>query len=668
VLAQLTDITFGYAGEDLFDGLTWQINAGDHIGLVGPNGAGKSTLLRLLAGEIEPQSGSVARVRGISLGYLHQSQEFRGGGTILSALERPFADVIALRDELERLHDELERSHDDSLIERYGHLEEQVRQKGGYALEARIRELAHDVGFADEDLSRSVETLSGGERNRLELAKVLLAAPDLLLLDEPTNHLDMAACERLEQILSTYPGAFVLVSHDRTFLDSVCKEIVEVDDGRLERYGGGWSQYVAQRDKRRELALAAFERQQAEIARQEEFIRRNIAGQKTNQAKSRRKMLEKLERLQWHRDVWQQAGRIGLRFEIGDRPGGKETLSAEGLSVGYDAAEPLCRELSLTVYRGDRVGIVGPNGAGKTTLLRTLLGREKPLAGTCRQGHDVKLAYFDQKLGVAGGEGGPRRALLDGGAATARSRPDDDEGRSLVDEIRSVRGDLSPDAVRSYLAKFRFFGDDVFRVVKGLSGGERNRLSLAKMMLRPANLLALDEPTNHLDIPAREVLERALRAYEGTLLVVSHDRFFLDQVCTRLLVLHGDGHVEQETGNYSDWRHRRAAAGPAPAPKPAPGSTPAPAPSSDGRASYEREKAKKAERAKLERRFAQLEAEIGELEAKLADVRARLAGDHGGDWQKLHTLVEEERVTNARLQSKLGEWEKIGSELSSSDA
>ena len=630
MLVQLADITFGYSGEELFSGLTWQVNPADRIGLVGPNGSGKSTLLRLMAGKLEPEAGQVARARGATIGYLQQSQELTGSGTILDALLAPFADVLAMHEELEALSHKLD---DAAAMARYGQLEETYRQRGGYALEARVRELAADVGFAEAELARGVDTLSGGERNRLELAKVLLRAPDLLLLDEPTNHLDTPAVERLETFLRSYPGAFVIVSHDRYFLDATVQKIVEIDDGDLEEYVGGWSRYVAERDKRRELALAAYQRQKGEIERQEEFIRRNIAGQKTNQAKSRRKMLAKLERLEWHRDVWQNAGRIGLRFEVGERPGGKEVLKAEDLAVGFED-RTLLGGIDLTIYRGDRVGIVGPNGAGKTTLLKTLLGKLPPVAGTVRRGHEIKVGVFDQKL----------------------SELDDD--RSLVEEIRAVRADLSPDAVRNYLAKFRFFGDDVFRVIRGLSGGERNRMTLAKMMLRPANVLALDEPTNHLDIPAREVLERALKAYEGTVLVVSHDRFFLDEVVTRLIVLEGD-RVELETGNYSDWKRRLTAAprrAEAPQAKKAKDASP-------GKQSYEEDKARKAEREKLERRFAALEAEIADLEAQLAAVRARLADDHGGDWQKLHGLVEEERLLDQKLRSRLGEWENLAERL-----
>jgi ATP-binding cassette subfamily F protein 3 len=666
MLVQLADITFGYSGDTLFEGLTWQINEGERIGLVGPNGAGKSTLLRLIAGTVAPETGQVARVRGVSIGYLQQSQEFHGEGTLHDALTAPFAEVLAMRAELEALAPRLD---DPAALARYGQLEETIRHLDGYSVEARVDQLAHDVGFGDADLARPVATLSGGEQNRLELAKVLLTAPDLLLLDEPTNHLDLAACERLEAFLANYPRAFVLVSHDRFFLDRVCTQIVDVDDGALETYRGGWSTYVEERAARRERLLAEVTRQKAEIERQEDFIRKNIAGQKTNQAKSRRKMLDKIERLTMTRDMWQDAGRIGLRFDPGETSG-KDVLAAEKLAIGYEGQAPIAKDIDLAVYRGDRIGIVGPNGAGKSTLLKTLLGKLPPLGGQLRRGTNVRLGYFDQKLA------------------------DLDESRSLIDEIRHSRGDLGPDQVRQYLAKFRFTGDDVFRVVKGLSGGERNRLTLAKMMLRPANLLALDEPTNHLDIPAREVLERALRHYEGTLLVISHDRFFLDEVCTRLIVIDDRGGVSDWPGNYSDWRRRSAAkaqaskvqvqapaskpAAPAakvqapasksatPASKSATPPPPAAAPAKAKADDFNQAKAAKAERQKQERKLQQLEQEIAELERKLAELRAQLAAAHGGDWQKLHGLVEEESDLAERLERRMSEWATLGAKLTGS--
>ncbi|HEX9103146.1 MAG TPA: ABC-F family ATP-binding cassette domain-containing protein, partial [Polyangia bacterium] len=372
MLVQLADAHFGYPGTDIFTGLTWQVNAGDRIGLVGPNGSGKSTLLRLLDGRLAPDAGTVARARGLTMSYLKQSQEFIGAGKIFDALLKPFEKLLAMHDELLALEKSL--SDDDKALARYGELQERYTREGGYSLESRVKALAQDLGFSAADLDRSVDTLSGGERGRLELAKVLLEEPDLLLLDEPTNHLDVDATEHLEERLREWPKAFVLVSHDRYFLRAVCRDIVEIEAGKVVTYPGGYDRYVVERVERHARLNAAYDRQAAEIARTEDFIRRNIAGQKTKQAKSRRKMLEKVERLSRHQDELAAAGQIGLRFSVGDHAGGKEALKAEHLDVGYAGAPPLISDVNLIVYRGDRIGLVGPNGCGKSTLLKTLLG------------------------------------------------------------------------------------------------------------------------------------------------------------------------------------------------------------------------------------------------------------------------------------------------------
>jgi ATP-binding cassette subfamily F protein 3 len=676
VIAQLADISFGYPGTELFSHVSFQINPGQRIGLVGPNGAGKSTLLRLLCGELAPDSGQVVRARGRRLSYMHQSQEFHGHGTLWETLLLPFASLLQMRQELSTLEHEIasaDGERADALLKRYGELEHEYSYREGYTLESRARALAHDLGFTEADLDRSVASLSGGERGRVELAKVLLDQPDLLLLDEPTNHLDAEAVEHLEERLAAWPEtrALLLVSHDRYFLQAVCNEIVDCEDGELVRYPGSYEKYVVARDERHERLNAEWERQQEQIARTEDFIRKNIAGQKTKQAQSRRKMLEKLDRVERHRDTWSAAGDIGLRFTVTDHRGGKEVLRCENVELGYGDGPALVRDLTMTIYRGERVGIVGPNGAGKTTLLKALIGRLLPRHGFITLGHEVRIGYFDQKL------------------------EDLNEDYSLIEEIRTVRGDWNEDVVRGYLGRFRFTGEDGFKKVKGLSGGERNRLQMAKLMLRPYNLLAMDEPTNHLDIAARETLEEALTEYEGSMVVVSHDRYFLDRVVNKILHLDAaTGRIDAHVGNYSDYRRRLAAAAKPPAKTDAkPGAasrgaaggkkeavapvakkaaTPAPAPADSGGSKEDRmaaHQARKDRERSLERkqkRLAQLETEIEATERAIATLREQLANDHGGEWQRLNTLVSEEQALDGTLRRMIEEWEALGSELSSS--
>ncbi len=344
-LAQFADASFAYPGTDILAGASLLIRPGDRLALLAPNGAGKSTVLRLLAGDLQLDTGDVRILGRASVAYLRQSQELSSGGTLLDAILEPFADVRRLHEQLIEIEARL-GGGDPADLARYGALQERYQHTGGYELEARVKRLTMDVGFTEADLARPVDTLSGGERGRLELAKVLVQKPDLLLLDEPTNHLDLAAIERLETFLSEYDGAFVLVSHDRAFIRAVCREIVELESGKFVRYPFTYDKYVVERDARLERARAAYERQKEQVDKTEDFIRRNLAGQKTKQAQSRRKMLDKLERLERPEDEWQHAGKIGLAFQTGDDLGGKETIRAPRLTVGYRgrAADPARRD------------------------------------------------------------------------------------------------------------------------------------------------------------------------------------------------------------------------------------------------------------------------------------------------------------------------------------
>jgi ATP-binding cassette subfamily F protein 3 len=634
-LAQFADAHFGYPGTEILTGASLLIRPGERLALLGPNGTGKSTVLKLLAGELQLDTGDVRVLGRQTVAYLRQSHQLGGEGTVLDALLEPFADVQALHDDLAHMEAHLAEA-DEAELKRYGDLQERYRVQGGYDLETRVRELTADVGLSQADLNRPVSTLSGGERGRLELAKALVRQPDLLLLDEPTNHLDLAAIERLEARLNEYPGAFVLVSHDRAFIQRTCRAVVELEDGDFVSYAYGYDKYVVERDARLERARVEYERQKEHVEKTEDFIRRNLAGQKTKQAQSRRRMLEKLDRLERPEDNWQLAGRISLNFQTGGDLGGKEIVRAPRLSVGYPG-KPILEDVAVNIFRGDRLGIVGPNGCGKSTLLKTIVGELAPLEGIVERGAGVRLGYFDQKLDSLS------------------------EERTAIEEIQTVRGDLSPEVVRTYLAKFRFFGDDPFRTVRGFSGGERSRLALAKMLLFPRNVLALDEPTNHLDIPARETLEHALDNYEGTLIVISHDRYFLDRVCKRLFVF-DNGTLQAHLGNYSDWRRHRDEQKVAakPAPKEA---APERLPPSSSEMSRTAKKERERNQRRLERLVETLEAEIARVEAEVAQVRTQLTADHGGDWQKLHALADRERELGELLAKRMADWEKASAEL-----
>jgi ATP-binding cassette subfamily F protein 3 len=634
-LAQFADAHFSFPGKEILTGASLLIRPGDRIALLGPNGTGKSTVLKLLAGELVADAGDVRMLGRASVAYLQQSQQQSGEGSVLDALLEPFAHLRAMHDEMVQLEARLGAAEPADL-RRYGELQERYRIEGGYEIESRVRTLTEEVGLAASDLGRSVTTLSGGERGRLELAKVLARQPDLLLLDEPTNHLDLAAIERLEAHLNDYPGAFLVVSHDRTFIQRTCREIVELEDGDFVRYAYPYDQYVVERDARLERARVEYERQKEHVEKTENFIRKNLAGQNTKQAQSRRRMLEKLERLERPEDNWQLAGKIALRFSAGGDLGGKEILRAPSISVGYPG-NPILKDVTVNIYRGDRVGVVGPNGCGKSTLIKTLVGELPPLAGTVERGASVRLGYFDQKLSSLS------------------------EERTAIEEIQSVRDDLSPEVVRQYLAKFRFFGDDPFRIVRGFSGGERSRLALAKMLLFPRNVLVMDEPTNHLDIPARETLEHALDGFEGTLVVISHDRYFLDRICKRLYVFTGDG-LESHIGNYSDWRdfrRKQAAVSPPPVEN-APISRLTPSPAETIRST---KKDRERQQRRLERLVASLEEEIARVESDLGALRTKLGEDHGGNWQKLHELADKERDLDTLLARRMSDWERASAEL-----
>ncbi len=649
MLLSLANASFGYAADLIFESLSFQVNPGEKLGVVGPNGHGKSTLLRLIAGTLPLETGERSVRRGIEIGYMRQSHEFPHDVSVHDLLMETFPEVLATVRRLAELHVRIDGGdHSAATLAELGDLQHRFEELDGWTLEARATALADEVGFGPDDLKRPAGSLSGGERTRFELARVLLRAPDVLLLDEPTNHLDLVQTEKLERRLAEYPNTFLVVSHDRAFLRAVCTGIVEVERRRAVRYAGGYDAWKKQREERMAKALEDYLRQHEHIEKVEDFIRRTSAGQKTKQAQSRRRMLEKMEKLERPEDVWEAATHLGMEFESGAHPGGREILRARGLTVGHPGKDPIVRDWEWTLYRGDRVGVVGPNGAGKTSLVEALLGRSRTLDGLAELGYQVSPGYLDQKL-VTGL----------------------DERRSLVDEVRTVRPDLTIEGARDALARYRFLGDDVFKTVGGLSGGERCRLALLKISLEPHNLLLLDEPTNHLDIPACEVLERALERYDGTLLVISHDREFLDRVVTKILWVES-GHVRPFEGNWSEARRRMRsdeprATSPAPAPPIKPPATVAAETARAPRPDREESKRRRRERTQARTRLAKLEEEIAQFEARAKELAELLAKSPGGDWEKLHSLVNEEQELRGRLERRYREWERATDLLGGSE-
>ncbi|HSS18871.1 MAG TPA: ABC-F family ATP-binding cassette domain-containing protein [Pyrinomonadaceae bacterium] len=535
MLFRLSEVHKSYGTQEVLRGVSLQVNPGEHVGLVGRNGSGKTTIFRLINQEEQPDRGDVIKARGVRLGLLAQHIHFEPGSTVHESALAAFGHLQQIEHEMHELEHRMGEAGDDleKVLERYSDLQHQFEREGGFEYAAKAESILQGLGFDRDSWSLETEKLSGGQQNRLGLAKLLLAEPDILLLDEPTNHLDVTAVEWLEEFLQSYAAGFVIISHDRYFLDRSCRRIIELERGRTTSYTGNYSDYLVEREERREAQQRAYENQQQLIAKTEEFIRRNLAGQKTKQAKSRRTMLAKLERIDAVRPD-QSSGDFRLRSV---ERAGNQVLTADETTIGYPD-KVLARDISFVLRRGECLGIIGPNGSGKTTFLKTILKQIPPLAGEIRWGTKVQVGYYAQQL------------------------DDLDDRNEIIMELRRVAASTATAGeLRSFLAKFLFTGDDVYKHVRDLSGGEKGRLALAKLIYSRVNVLVLDEPTNHLDIPSREALEEALDSYEGTILTISHDRYFLDRVATQILALDGQGLAEHYDGDYTqyhDWHASRA--------------------------------------------------------------------------------------------------------------
>jgi ATP-binding cassette subfamily F protein 3 len=625
--------------------VSFAAGAGERWGIVGRNGVGKTTLFRMVTGEEEPTEGSVWRHPGLRFTLLRQNRGEESTDTVAQAALEPFADLLEMERRIEREAHELAvvdpaSPEGQRLAASYDcHLEE-FRRRGGYEVHARAEATLEGLGFPRETWEKEVRMLSGGELGRLRLVQTLLAQPDVLLLDEPTNHLDLRSTEWLEDYLKGYPGTVLAVSHDRVFLERLADHVLHLEEGTAFAYTGGFDSFLVQREERRALQQKQFEKQQAYIARTEEFIRRNLAGQKTKQAKSRRTLLSRMDRVS---AVSSEERAMALRFGDASRSGGT-VLRLDGVGGGY-GGRVLFAPFSAEVARTERVAIVGPNGCGKSTLMKALAGEAAPRTGSVTLGTGVRPAYYRQDF-----------THLDG-------------GRSIREEVAEASPRISMPDLRNHLARFLFTGDDIEAKVGGLSGGEQARVALAKITLLRANLLLLDEPTNHLDLESREALEESLEGFDGTIVLISHDRAFLSATATRVWAFEDGRYVDFPGGfdEWSEWSAARQGQGGAQASPPPSRASASPGDAGSASAPAGAGGLSKNEIRRREREMEKVEARIAALEAKLAEAEVRL-GDPaiyapGADPAVPTRLGAEMAAARADLATAYAEWERLGEQL-----
>jgi len=665
-IISVNSLTKSFGATDLFAGLTFSVAKGARMALVGPNGVGKTTLLRIIVGEDEASSGTVSRARSARIGYLSQEADFKMEGTLWDACYSVFAELIQRQEELHRLESLMATQPD--VLERYGKLQEDFERRGGYTYLTRIKQVLTGLGFDKEDYKLSLDHLSGGQRTRAFLARLLLSDPDLLLLDEPTNHLDIRAVEWLEGYLSQWEGAAVIVSHDRYFLDKACNVILEMHPGAFELYHGNYSAYLHQRQERAERRQETFESEKEKLIKEVEYIRKNVSGQNTLQAKGKLKRLSRvvqaIEQVGMEAALntnWSQLGvetttsyfsvdeaekRVrGLRSPVrtlprlhlrlgSDKRSGDLVIRTKDLKVGYhaiagDSGKFLFSAPDIELRRKDCAALIGPNGAGKTTFLKTILGQLEPLAGEVILGSSLQIGYF------------------------AQAHEGLDPNKTVMEEIDSVMPQWLPGQIREYLGKYLFSGDDVYKKVDMLSGGERGRLALAKLALQDTNLLLLDEPTNHLDIPSQEVLEAVLDDYSGTILLVTHDRYLVDALATQIWEINPDeNQITTFNGTYSQMKDEMEKE----TSKLAMQEEKAEIRYSNNRVSnLESRKSSKEERRRMAQ-LQELENTIAALEADLANLGAQLESPLVRPNEVVKIGKEYERVQK-EMDGKLAEWE-----------
>ena len=618
----------------ILEDVSFSVNKGDRIGIVGPNGAGKTTLLSILSGEAGPTTGNFYVRNGYTVGYLKQRNHFFSEGTVLREAEKTFTRFHEMEKEIHRLEEAIsDHEHPDfnRNLEQYTALMEKYKEQGGYTYKSELKSVLRNMGFGESEYDKKISMLSGGERTRLAMACMLLKQPDILMLDEPTNHLDLRMLEWLEQYLKAYKGTIIVVSHDRYFLDQLVNRIFEVSQCHLTDYRGNYSEYLIKHEERMEVALREYEKQQKEIEKQEEIIRR-FKGHGTeklvNRAKSREKRLAQMEVKD--RPVVEN-NRMKLTFHS-EYKSGNDVMLAEDLEKSFGERK-LFNHVSFDIKKGERICIIGDNGVGKTTLLRILMGKEQADRGYLKIGHNVNFGYYDQG-----------QLLLD-------------ENETVLGEMKNAYHLYTDTEMRSILGRFLFRGDDVFKQIRSLSGGEKAKLSLLKLMLSGANTLILDEPTNQLDIDAKEVVEDALLDFEGTLIIVSHDRYLLQKLPTRIFELTTDGIVEYK-GRFDYYLQKKEERKAAESSVEESKSTPA------GELSAEEErklrKEQEAEKRRQERRIKELEGIIEDLEARIQKTEEILcAPENMSNVELLQEKGELLEKYKAELEVQYEEWMEL---------
>lgn len=630
IIAQAQDLEQRFGGNTIFSNISFSVPDNARIGLVGPNGAGKTTLLKIMTGQQEPTSGQFTINKGLKVGYIAQENALDENKTIWDEMLTVFDNLIEKNKRITKMQEQIaEHPEDEDLLKRYDQLAYDFEQEGGFTYQAEIKSILNGFNFKENTWQKVIGTLSGGEKTRLAFVKLLLQKPPVLLLDEPTNYLDLDTLDWLEAFLKNYQGAIITVSHDQYFLDHLANQIFELNFGKLTTFKGNYSQYVKERELMNNQQEAAYEKQQEKIKKEEEFIQKNLVrASTTKRAQSRRKALDKMERIKPPK----HKQKVRINF-TSDRPSGKEVLIAKDLTIGYPD-KTMVSDIDFQVNKNDRVAIIGPNGIGKSTLLKTIMKKLEPKDGSIKYGANLDIGYYDQEL----------QSL--------------DPSKTVLDTIWDRHKTMPEKDVRSILASFLFTAEDIDKTVGQLSGGQKARLTLTVLSLEKDNFLLMDEPTNHLDIEAKEVLEQALDNYDGTLLFVSHDRYFINELANKIISVR-DGHAKIYNGNYSyylDEKAKQAAAVQEAKAEQTESTTSAN--QNQGKLSYQEQKAHDSQKRKLERAVSDAEARIEKLENEEQEIQTEMANpDIAASFEKLGPLQEKLSAVQEQLNQANTDWE-----------